>query len=268
MPTIEVNGLATAYEVDGAGAPLVLLHGATGTGRDHFASLVPLVSGGLRAYLPDARGHGGTHWDPADPWTTDALVSDVQGFVDALGLESFHLFGYSMGGMTALTFATRFPHRIRTLVALSIGTEREPRLSVARRLMDPERIARDDPGWARWLAARHDPVQGPGGWRRVCDAVVADIAGQPLLTSAQLRRIDAPTLVAAGDRDPFVPVDQAHALARQVRDARLLVLPGVGHDSLNEQPAPLRAALTDLYRSAERIDRDRADEPPKTEATG
>jgi pimeloyl-ACP methyl ester carboxylesterase len=268
MPTIEANGLATTYEVDGAGPPLVLLHGATGTGRDHFASLLPLVSGRFRAYRPDARGHGGTPWVAADSFTTDALVADLGGFVDALGLDTFDLFGYSMGGMTALTFAVRFPGRIRTLVALSIGTEREPRLSVGRRLMDPERIARDDPGWARWLAARHDPVQGRGGWRRVCDAVVADIAAQPLLTPAELRRIHAPTLVAAGDRDPFVPVDQARALAHQVQDGQLLVLPGVGHDSLNERPAPLHAALTDFYRSTERVARDRSAEAPTTEVTG
>jgi pimeloyl-ACP methyl ester carboxylesterase len=268
MPTIEANGLATAYEVDGAGPPLVLLHGATGTGRDHFASLLPLVSQGFRAYVPDARGHGGTRWDPADPWTTDLLVADIEAFVDALGIGTFHLFGYSMGGMTALTFAARFPDRVRTLVALSIGMEREPRLSVGRRLMDPGRIARDDPGWARWLAARHDPVQGPGGWRRVCEAVVADIAAQPLLTPAELRRIDAPTLVAAGDRDPFVPVDQAHALARQVRDGQLLVLPGVGHDSLVERSGLLRAALADFYRSTERVARERSAEAPTPEVTG
>src|SRR5262245_26886526 len=268
MPTIEANGLVTAYEVDGAGPPLVLLHGATGTGHDHFASMLPLAGEAFRAYLPDARGHGGTRWDPTDPWTTDDLVADVEGFVEALGLDTFHLLGYSMGGMTALTFAARHPERIRTLAALSIGTEREPRLSVGRKLMDPDRIVREDSGWARWLAARHDAVQGPGGWRRVMDAVVADIAAQSLLTPVELHRIDAPTLVAAGDRDPFVPVEQAHALARQVREGRLLVLPGVGHDSLTDRPAVLHTALAEFYRSTELAARDRAAEAIRPEVTG
>jgi pimeloyl-ACP methyl ester carboxylesterase len=215
--------------------------------------------------MPDARGHGGTAWDPSESWTTVDLVADVDAFVDAVGLESFHLLGYSMGGMTALHFAARFPDRIRTLVAISIGSEREPRLSVGRSLMDPERITRDDPAWAARLAARHDPAHGSGSWRRLLDAIVADIAEQPLLTAQELRSIDAPTLVIAGDRDPFVPIPQAMALAHQVRDGRLLILPDVGHDSLVDHLPLLEAALTEFYRSTEAVARERADEAPTME---
>jgi len=268
MPKIEANLLTTAYEVDGAGPPLVMLHGATGSGRDHFATLRPLVTRGFHVYMPDARGHAGTRWDPADGWTTADLVEDVIGFVDALEMPTFHLLGYSMGGMTALHVAARFPERIRTLVAVSIGTEREPRLAAGRALMDAVRIGRDDPDWARRLAARHDPVQGAGGWQRLLTAIVEDIEAQPLLTARELRGIDAPTLVVAGDRDPFVPVTQADALARQVRDGRLLVLPGIGHDSLVERPALLHAALDDFYRSTESVARDRAGDAHTTEVSG
>jgi pimeloyl-ACP methyl ester carboxylesterase len=265
MPTIDANGRATAYEVDGAGPPLVLLHGATGSGGDHFAGLRPVLATAFRCYMPDARGHGGTAWDPSASWTTVDLVADVDAFVDAVGLASFHLLGYSMGGMTALHFAARFPDRIRTLVAISIGSEREPRLSVGRSLMDPERITRDDPAWAARLAARHDPAHGSGSWRRLLDAIVADIAEQPLLTAQELRSIDAPTLVIAGDRDPFVPIPQAMALAHQVRDGRLLILPDVGHDSLVDHLPLLEAALTEFYRSTEAVARERADEAPTME---
>jgi pimeloyl-ACP methyl ester carboxylesterase len=265
MPTIDANGRATAYEVDGAGPPLVLLHGATGSGGDHFAPLRSLLARAFRCYMPDARGHGSTAWDPNEDWTTAELVADLDGFVDAVGLGTFHLLGYSMGGMTALHFASRFPDRVRTLVAISIGTEREPRLAVGRVLMDPDRIDREDPDWAARLAARHDPAHGSGSWRQLLDAIVADIGAQPLLTPRELRSIDAPTLVVAGDRDPFVPIAQAAALARQVQDGRLLVLPDVGHDSLVDHLPLLEAALTDFYRSTESVAHDRAREAPTTE---
>jgi pimeloyl-ACP methyl ester carboxylesterase len=265
MPTIDANGRATAYEVDGAGPPLVLLHGATGTGGDHFAPLRAVLARAFRCYMPDARGHGGTAWDPIEDWTTAELVADLDAFVDAVGLGTFHLLGYSMGGMTALHFASRFPVRVRTLVAISIGTEREPRLAVGRALMDPDRIDREDPSWAARLAARHDPTHGSGSWRQLLDAVVADIGSQPLLTPRELRSIDAPTLVVAGDRDPFVPIAQAAALARQVQNGRLLVLPDVGHDPLVDHLPLLEAALTDFYRSTESVARDRARETPPTE---
>lgn len=265
MPTIDANGLSIAYTVDGAGPPLILLHGATGSGASHFATLRPHVARSFRVHAPDARGHGGTRWDPADGFTAAGLVDDLAAYADALDLTTFHLLGYSMGAMTALEFAVRWPGRLRTLVIVSLGAEREPRLSVGRRLMDPERIDRDDPAWAHELAARHDPVQGPGAWRRLLTAVAADMSAQPLLTPAELRAIDTPSLVVVGDRDPFVPVDQAAGLARQVRDGRLLVLPGVGHDAIVSAKPVFHAALTDFYRLTEPVARVRAGHPPTTE---
>lgn len=266
MPTIEANALTIAYEVAGAGPPLVMLHGATGSGRDHFARQVPLVSEAFRTYLPDARGHGATRWDPAAGLTTSDMVEDLAAFVDRLNLATFHLLGYSMGAMTALHYAARHPDRLRTLVAISIAAEREPRLSVGRSLMDPARIDRQDPGWGRQLSARHDPVQGPGAWRRLLPAIVEDVATQPLLSAKELRRIDAPTLVAAGDRDPFVPVEHARSLSRQVGHGHLLVVPGAGHDVLLDGHDVLHAGLTWFYRATASTARTRAgDRPAATE---
>ena len=79
--------------------------------------------------------------------------------------------------------------------------------------------------------------------------IAADVATQPLLTPVELHAIAAPTLVITGDRDPFVPVDDAWRLSRSVVDGRLLVVPGAGHESLAERPTIVSAALTDFYRS-------------------
>jgi pimeloyl-ACP methyl ester carboxylesterase len=155
-----------------------------------------------------------------------------------------------MGAMTALEFAVRAPERLRTLVVVGITSAREPRARVARRLMDPERITRDDPGWAAEMALTIDQVQGAGAWQRLLPAIAADIETQPLLTPGELRGITAPTLVVVGDRDPLVPVGQAAELARRVRDGRLLVVPS-GHDLLAGQPALLLEALIGFYRSTE-----------------
>src|SRR5687768_15722201 len=75
------------------------------------------------------RGHGATRWDPADGFRAEWLVDDLEGFVDGLGLDTFHVAGFSMGAMTALGFAVRHPHRVRTIVVVSITAEREPRAS-------------------------------------------------------------------------------------------------------------------------------------------
>ena len=248
MPTVEANGLRIGYDVHGAGPPLILLHGATSIGAEDFAAQIPLLSRAFLVHVPDARGHGRTAWDAARGFRYDWLVDDLEAFADALGLATFHLLGFSMGAMTALQFAVRAPARVRTLVIVGITTQREPRLSVARRLMDPERIDREDPAFAALLARRHDAGQGVGAWRRLLPAIAADVAAQPLMTPAELHAIDAPAMVVCGDRDPFVPVGQAWELERQLPDGRLFVVPDCGHEVTVKRPGLFNEALAGFYR--------------------
>ena len=123
--------------------------------------------------------------------------------------------------------------------------------------MDPGRIERDEPDWAADLE-RLDTTQGPGAWRALVTAVAADVASQPLLTPVEIRAITAPTLVMCGDRDPLVPVAQAADLARTVRDGRLFVAPGAGHDLANERPEACASVMLDFYRSTDAVARARA----------
>src|SRR5262245_4730265 len=122
MPTIRGNGLDIGYDVRGAGPPVVLLHGSTSAGLLDYAAQLPMFSKAFHTYLPDARGHGRTRWDASDGFTYGMLVEDALAFVDELGLETFHLVGFSMGAMTALQLASRQPDRIRTLVVMGITT--------------------------------------------------------------------------------------------------------------------------------------------------
>ena len=258
MPTVHANGLDIGYEVHGAGPPLVMLHGATSAGREDFAAQVPLFSKAFQVILPDARGHATTRWDVADGWSYGQLVDDVAAFADALGLATFHVLGFSMGAMTALQFAARWPERLRTLIVAGITTQREPRASVARRLMDPDWIDRNEPARAAVLARRHDPVQGVDAWRRLLPAIAHDVAVQPLLGPRDLRRIELPAMVAVGDRDVFVPVDHAWGLARQLPDGRLLVAPDCPHEIVSRRPALFNEACAEFYRSTETIARGRS----------
>jgi len=261
VPTVRANDLDIGYDVLGAGPPIVMLHGATSVGREDFAAQIPLVSRTFRVHLPDARGHGRTRWDAAHGFQEGWLVDDLLAFVDALGLRTFHLVGYSMGAMTALRFASLHPERLRTLVVVGITTQREPRLSVARGLMDPHKILATDPDWAAALSRRHDPGQGPGAWQRLLPAIVADLAVSPTMGPGELHRISAPTLVACGDHDPFVPVDHAWGLSRLIPGGRLFVAPDAGHELMARKPGLFNEALAGFYRSTEEDARRRAGGP-------
>jgi pimeloyl-ACP methyl ester carboxylesterase len=258
MPAIRANELDIAYEVRGGGPPLVALHGATSLGLEDYAAQLPLMSKAFLIHLPDARGHGRTRWDAADGFRYDWLVDDLRAFVDALGLDSFHLLGFSMGAMTALQFGARYPERLRTLVVVGITTQREPRASVGRRLMDPARILAKEPAFAATLSRRHDAGQGAGAWQRLLPAIAADIAVQPLLTPAELHRIDCPAMVVCGDRDPFVPPEHAAALARQLPAGRLFAAPDCGHGVPARRPGLFNEAISSFYRSTEAEARARA----------
>jgi pimeloyl-ACP methyl ester carboxylesterase len=268
MPTVAANGLQIGYDVHGAGPPLILLHGATSIGAEDFAAQIPLLSRAFLVHVPDARGHGRTAWDATRGFRYDWLVDDLEAFADALGLATFHLLGFSMGAMTALQFAVREPARVRTLVIVGITTQREPRLSVARRLMDPERIDREDPAFAALLAKRHDAGQGVGAWRGLLPAIAADVAAQPLLTPRDLRSIDAPALVTCGDRDPFVPVDHAWGMQRQLPDGRLLVVPDCGHEVTARRPGLFNEAIGGFYRTTAEVAARRADLSPSVAQEG
>jgi pimeloyl-ACP methyl ester carboxylesterase len=251
VPHVRANGLDIHYETEGAGPPLILLHGATSSAREDWAAQRPLFRQGFKLYLVDARGHAGTKADPDDGFSSDLLVDDVVAFADALGLQTFHMCGFSMGAMTTLLLATRHPERLRTAIVAGIDIVREPRTSVAKRLMDPDRIEREEPAWAAALERRHGPVQGAGAWKKLLRAIVADIDAQQLPTPAELRNARLPILLAYGDRDVFVPAEHAVAIHRQLPDSRLLIVPDSGHVVMVNQPQIFNAAAGVFWRSTE-----------------
>jgi len=259
---VSANGLEIGYVTEGAGPPLIMLHGASSSGREDFSAQLPLFRRAFQCLVPDARGHGSTRWDARNGFRYAWLVDDLEAFADALGVATFHLLGFSMGAATALGFAIRHPERLRTLVLAGLSLEREPRSSVVRRLMDPERIDRHDPAWAAQLERRHGPVQGEGAWRRLLPAIAGDVAEQTLFTPADIVRVDSPTLVVVGDRDPFVPVGHAWALRRQLPDSRLFVAPDCGHEVMVRRPALFNEALAGFYRATEAAATERASAAP------
>jgi pimeloyl-ACP methyl ester carboxylesterase len=252
MATVAANGLEMHYTVEGSGPPLVLLHGASSSALEDWAAQRPVFRTSFTLHLLDARGHAGTRWDPGDGWSRDLLVADLLAFADALDLATFHVAGFSMGAHTALTFATRHPERLERALIVGADIQREPRARVAARLMDPDRILRDEPAWAAALERRHAPLQGAGHWQRLMRAMAQEAATGPLPTPEELRAARLPILLACGDRDVFVPVDHAAALQRQLPDARLLVVPDCGHVVMVDQPALFNQAASAFWRSAGR----------------
>jgi pimeloyl-ACP methyl ester carboxylesterase len=248
--TVRANGLEIAFHSEGSGPPLILLHGATSMGTRDWGAQRPLLRAEFTLYMPDARGHHRTVYDVRAGWSHGALVDDVLAFADALDFARFHLVGLSMGARTGLELASRYPERVSSLTVISGSVELDPAASVARRRLDAAAIERDDPTWAAELAQRHDPYQGEGAWRRLAAALRDEAQWLEPMTPEALHRIDLPTLLVYGDRDPWVPLEQAVRLRRQLPEGRLLVVPDCGHVPVAERPSIVNPALLLFLRQA------------------
>ena len=246
--TVRANGLDIHYLTEGQGPPLLMLHGATSMAGFDWGAQRPLLRSDFTLYMPDARGHHRTVFDVGTGWSRTALVDDALAFADALGLERFHVLALSMGARTALELAVRTPERVRSMIVIAPMVRPEPGASVARRRMDPEKILREEPTWAADLQQRHDPYQGVGHWRHLLEAIRDDTQTTTEILPEELRRIRLPVLFACGDDDPWMPLDEAVRVRRQLPEGRLLVVPECGHVVEAERPGIFNPAMTQFFR--------------------
>jgi 2-succinyl-6-hydroxy-2,4-cyclohexadiene-1-carboxylate synthase len=264
---VRANGIEIAFESRGEGErALVLVHGFTGFRQD-FATQLPALARHGRVIAPDLRGHGES--DRGDParYGFPALVADLLGLLDALGIARADVLGHSMGGMVALRAALAAPARIASLVLMS--TSAAPLRFIDRaQLALAGRVAREAgmAALAQILRARaaDDPSRGEAdrrmeaewgaerfwAWRTARVAAMDPAAYEPLAAALaaqedltpRLGELACPTTVLVGelDREFRAPSD---ALAEGIRGATLHVLPDAGHQPQHEAPETWRAAV-------------------------
>lgn len=191
------------------------------------------------------------HLKPRTPYGIADMARDAIGLLDALGIAQAHIVGASMGGMIAQHVAARFGERAASLTSImsTTGNRRLPRASrAAMRVLAerPQGADRDtmiaygitaakvigSPGYPpdedrlrRRVAADYDRAYYPPGFVRQMAAILADGDRR-----AMLRTIGVPTLVIHGEADPLVPLAGGEDTASSIPGARLMTIPGMGHD--------------------------------------
>jgi pimeloyl-ACP methyl ester carboxylesterase len=122
MARVEANGLGFEVWDQGAGTPVVLLHGFPDTSRMWRHQVKALNDAGFRTIAPDMRGRGGSDRPTAvDDYALSAIVADVTGIMDALGIEKAHVVAHDWGAAVAWLVAMFAPDRVDHLVAISVG---------------------------------------------------------------------------------------------------------------------------------------------------
>lgn len=230
MPVATLNGLKHHYMDEGSGAPVVFLHGATGSHHQFTEEHTPTISKKFRCISPDLRGMGGSEHVATMPHT--AWVDDLLALMDHLRLDRAHIFGSSLGSRIALRFALLYPDRVKSL------------------LLDSAIIAMNEAGDANLNrnagdGSRLPPAQQEQNRRRHGDDwmdvvrnyfALRNLPGLQtyLNTRDEADKIKCPVLIMHGDVDDGThPLASTFELFARLERARLCILPDIGGYSVN-----------------------------------
>jgi pimeloyl-ACP methyl ester carboxylesterase len=271
-------------ELGGAGGDPLLLVMGLGVSRFWWppALVAELVGRGFHVAAYDQRDAGeSTHLPDAGAaspiaavlrrgstaYSAEDMTGDAIAVLDALGWDAVHLFGHSMGGQLAQRAALGYPARVASLTSSaslpsdvsSLGAARYIHLGLVARLarmkFPPGREGDIELGLAaaRAIASPGYPFDEAEVRRRVERDVVSgvrDAAAQSRQAGAKwhggrLAVLRVPALVLHGAQDPLIRPSAARRTAAAIPGARLVILPGVGHDI----PAPVFPVVADEIRA-------------------
>jgi non-heme chloroperoxidase len=228
-----------AEKGDREGKPIVFLH-AYADSWFSYGRVLPLLSPTYHAFAPDQRGHGDSD-KPERCYAADDYASDVDAFMEAVGIEEATLVGDSSGGLIAQRVALDYPHRVSRLVLIGSPTT----------LVDNKAVM----GWWEYLRTLEDPVP-PQFVRELLQSIVHDSVPQDFLEravseslkvparvwrdywegvvlttddTARYGEIVAPTLILWGEQDALLPREEQERRAAAIPDATLRVYPDTGH---------------------------------------
>ncbi len=252
MPVAKAGDIELGYERSGSGPPLLLIMGMSGTLKHWGEPFLDSLRQDFDTIVYDHRGVGDSS-GVSEPFTIAALAADAAALLDALGLETAHVMGISMGGMVAQELALSHPEKLRSLTlgcTYSGGegsalTREEVMKMLAEAMVSGDRKRAIKAAWqanvSQGYAAdeqAYAAFEEIGLERGVAVPVVMEqvkaIAGHD--TSARLPELDTPTLVIHGTEDEMLPVANGRMIAELIPGARLEIMNGVGHLFFWEEP--------------------------------
>lgn len=235
------------------GTPVLLLHGF-GSSLHTWEDWARLMEAEHRVIRLDLPGFGLTGADPSGDYSDLRAVALLAALLDQLGVARADVVGSSMGGRIAWRFAAERPDRVRRLVLMApdgfasrgFTYDKPAAVPLMMRALPytlPMPLLRGglapayaDPSvlTAEVLERYRDMMLAPGVRRAILDRMATQVLVPP---EPILARIAAPTLLLWGESDRMVPAPHAADYARILRDSRTVVLPGLGHVPMEEDPA-------------------------------
>ena len=253
------GGARIDYSIAGAAtAPPLLFINSIATTRELWARQVPRLSKSFRVITYDARGHGFSQVTAGD-YTIEQLGRDALAILDAAGVESAHVCGISLGGITAMWLGVHAPRRIKSLVLANTAAR------IGSLEMWTERIAFVKQQGMATLADLTMPRWFTDGFRarepHTIEQFRTMVAACPkegyLSCSAALRDEDlreaiagirCPVLCIAGNADPATPPEALQFIHEQIAGSKMLLL-DAAHLTNVEQHEAFTNAVTEFIPS-------------------
>lgn len=243
------NGLRYAYLEGGKGEPLMLLHGF-GANKDNFVRVARYLTPHYRVVIPDHIGFGESAKPPQGDYAPRAQAERLRALAKALGMPQLHLGGNSMGGHIALTYAALFPAEVKSLWLLAPGgVWSAPPSEMRKRIEGSARnpmIVRNEEEFAQLVAGvTAVPLPIP---RRFLDVVAQERIRNHALeerifkqlaadsVEARVRGLRTPALIVWGAQDRVLHPGSAGILNMLLTRSEVVLMPGVGHLPMFEQP--------------------------------
>lgn len=205
---------------------LLLLHGALGS-KDNFTELTKSLSSDFDVYSLNFNGHGNQQLIESD-FSISNFANEVLRFLDQKNIDSIAIFGYSMGGYVALYLAKNFPNRIDSVFTLATKFEWTIESATKEsKLLNPSLIKEKVPKYATTLEQLHGD-----SWEKLMNATATLMLGlgvDPVLKDDDFRNITNPVLLAVGDKDAMVCLEETIVVYRLIPAIQLLVLPNTTH---------------------------------------
>lgn len=264
MRTVRTNGIDTAFDDEGSGPAIVLLHGYP-FNRSMWRDQIEALKDQYRLIAPDLRGLGEST-AAGEIATMDQMARDVAALLDQLQIQRAVICGLSMGGYVAFEFCHLFPERVQGLVLAGTRApadndqERQTREQQAARMlaqgMDgiatetlPKLLAKET------LAARPEVANRI---RQMIDTTRPSAAAAAQLGMAarrdyseDLATIESSTLIIVGREDKIRPVTDAEYMHSRIPNARLKIIEDAAHVSNLDQPEVFNRILLGFLTGAQ-----------------
>lgn len=250
MPFLRINDIDLYYEESGdrSAQPLILMHGgmcAIDDPEGGWVDLAPSLRAHFHVFEIEHRAHGRTN-NPADETTYTMIAADLAAFLTELELAPAHLAGMSDGGIVALQIGIERPELARTLVCVGANYCVDDAIREQMAGFTIEEAEQKYPEWIATLTARHDRGKPAGSWRKTLQTAYDNACVNPAFTLDDLRSIPLPTLLIAGEQDPYAHIDQMVAMKRTIPGAEWLIVNNAGHTVQHTHPEIVGPRMLDF----------------------